>query len=125
MMKNCQSLATEVKGAAKKRKEPSADMFVLKAADMEADTYHLHSIYITHAKFDALKQLLPDDFLMGIMGRATNGGSQNYITKRSTENAISYLVIPTLVKGKQEKQSLVEALKEGVAELKKTNPKFK
>eukprot|EP00957_Ditylum_brightwellii_P012089 913611-Ditylum_brightwellii.AAC.1 len=58
-------------------------------------------------------------------GRATNGSSCNYIIKRNAENVISYLAISTLIQGKQKKQSLVEAQKEGVEELKGTNPKFK
>eukprot|EP00957_Ditylum_brightwellii_P043131 3267985-Ditylum_brightwellii.AAC.1 len=58
-------------------------------------------------------------------GRATNGGSCNYIIKRSAENAITYLEIYTLIQGKQKKQSLVEALKKGVLELKRTNPNLK
>eukprot|EP00957_Ditylum_brightwellii_P008703 660579-Ditylum_brightwellii.AAC.1 len=51
-------------------------------------------------------------------GSATNGGSHNYIIERSAENDIIYLAICTLIQGKQKKQTLVEALKEGVAELK-------
>eukprot|EP00957_Ditylum_brightwellii_P159343 12128963-Ditylum_brightwellii.AAC.1 len=58
-------------------------------------------------------------------GRATDGGGCNYIIKRITKNAITYLAICTLIQEKQKKQTLVEALKEGVTELKVTNPKFK
>eukprot|EP00957_Ditylum_brightwellii_P065484 4967369-Ditylum_brightwellii.AAC.1 len=46
-------------------------------------------------------------------GRATNGGTHNYIIERSAENVITYLVICALIQGKKKKQSLKEALKEG------------
>eukprot|EP00957_Ditylum_brightwellii_P136715 10425813-Ditylum_brightwellii.AAC.1 len=80
---NCQSLATEVKDVAKRRKEvvnhqhafkkkgctllKLSEMLVLKSTDMEADTYPLYSINSTHTKFDVLKLILPNNLLVGIM----------------------------------------------------------
>eukprot|EP00957_Ditylum_brightwellii_P035774 2712462-Ditylum_brightwellii.AAC.1 len=58
-------------------------------------------------------------------GRAAKGGIRNYIIGRSAENVITYLAVQTLIQGKQQKQKLVEALKEAVAELKETNPNFR
>eukprot|EP00957_Ditylum_brightwellii_P157397 11979817-Ditylum_brightwellii.AAC.1 len=60
--------------------------------------------------------------------RAEKGGTRNYIIERSVENAITYLANQTLIQGKQKKQkkqTLVEALKETVTDLKETNPKFR
>eukprot|EP00957_Ditylum_brightwellii_P053602 4061281-Ditylum_brightwellii.AAC.1 len=58
-------------------------------------------------------------------GRAAKGGNRNYIIKRSAKNAMTYFAVRTLIQGKQKKQKLGEALKEAVAELKKTNPNFR
>eukprot|EP00957_Ditylum_brightwellii_P179417 13667667-Ditylum_brightwellii.AAC.1 len=112
-------------------------MLVLKSADREPETVPLHLIKSTHTKFDILKQFLPNDFLAGIMergyeersssfaiskGMAAKGGSGNFIIERSAENAITYIVVQTLIQEKQKKQTLVEALKEAMAELKEINP---
>eukprot|EP00957_Ditylum_brightwellii_P112401 8569539-Ditylum_brightwellii.AAC.1 len=85
MVKICQSLASEVKEVAKKRKEvishqkafrkegwvllKPSETLVLKSADRESETVPLHSIKSSHTKFDILKQFLPNNFLASIMER--------------------------------------------------------
>eukprot|EP00957_Ditylum_brightwellii_P020512 1546209-Ditylum_brightwellii.AAC.1 len=90
-------------------------MLVLKSADRESETVPFHSIKSTHTKFDILKQFLPNNFLVGIMERRFEEGSSSFtILKRRAAKG-----------GKQKKQTLVEALKEAVAELKEMYPKFR
>eukprot|EP00957_Ditylum_brightwellii_P101534 7738292-Ditylum_brightwellii.AAC.1 len=85
-----------------------SEMLVLKSADRESETVPLHSIKSTHIKFDILKQFLPNNFLVAVMerryeersssfmiseGKASKGGSRNFIIERSAENAIAYLAV--------------------------------
>eukprot|EP00957_Ditylum_brightwellii_P013094 989580-Ditylum_brightwellii.AAC.1 len=101
-------------------------MLVLTSTDRDSDTCPLHSINSSYTAFDILKQFLPNDFLVGITerryderasrftiskGRATNGGSCNYIIKRSAESAITYLAMCTLIQGKQKKRTYIHKYK--------------